>query len=368
VPANVEGGPAFKGATYTKHPVASGPFMIQSYTQNKQITFVRNPNWSQSTDNIRHPLVDKVILTFDSNSNDIDQKLKAGTADADAAETVQSTFQSQILTDPNLKKNADDPITAFTRYVAVMPSVIPNIHCRLAIFYAMDKQGGTRAYGGSTAGDIATSMTPPGIQGYDPSYNPYPSGPNGSPNVDQAKKELQQCGKPNGFTTKFAYSTATPQGAAFFKAEQPALAQVGIKITPAPANSTTYYSTWIGSPKNIKNQGLGIALAGWGADFPTPYGFYQSIANGADILPNGNSNYPSLNDPTVNKILDNGPSGKNTNADWLNLTKAIMKAAVYVPIYWGRDLYYRNPRMTNVTCNNAQAFGIYDFVNIGVGG
>jgi peptide/nickel transport system substrate-binding protein len=43
-----------------------------------------------------------------------------------------------------------------------------------------------------------------------------------------------------------------------------------------------------------------------------------------------------------------------------------MDDAVYLPYEFEKVLYYRNPRMTNVTCDNALAFGIYDFVNIGV--
>jgi peptide/nickel transport system substrate-binding protein len=43
-----------------------------------------------------------------------------------------------------------------------------------------------------------------------------------------------------------------------------------------------------------------------------------------------------------------------------------MNQAVYLPYAWGKDLYYRNPRLTNVSCDNALAFGIYDFVNVGV--
>ena len=66
VPYKVEGGPGFKGATYTKHPLSTGPFMIKSYTPNKSIVFVRNPYWSQSTDTIRHPLVNEVDLTIDT--------------------------------------------------------------------------------------------------------------------------------------------------------------------------------------------------------------------------------------------------------------------------------------------------------------
>jgi peptide/nickel transport system substrate-binding protein len=342
--------------------------MIQSYTQNKQITFVRNKYWSQSTDTIHHPLVNKVVLTVDTNLDDIDQKLQSGQADARADNGVQVAFQSKILTDPTLKANADDPTFAFTRYIAVIKSVVPNIHCRRAIFYAFDKAGALRALGGPTNGVVAHSMTPPGIEGYDPSFNPYPSGPNESGDTAKAKSELQQCGKPNGFSTKFAYATPSTTAANIFKAEQLALGKVGIKITADTQDQSTYYSTFVGSPANLKNQGIGMVNAGWGADFPTGVGFYNSIANGANILPTGNSNYPSLDDPVINKILDVAPKGETTTADWKKLDQQLMSDAVYLPYVWGKTLYYRNPQMTNVACDNALAFGIYDFVNVGVGG
>jgi peptide/nickel transport system substrate-binding protein len=366
VPYKTEGGPGFTGATYTKHPMATGPFMIKSYTPNKSIVFVRNPYWSQSTDTIRHPLVNQVDLTVDTDPVDIDKKLQAGTADANASDTVQAEFQAQILTQPSLKSNADDPVTPFTRYVAVMPSVIPNADCRKAIFYAWDKAGYIRAYGGAVAGVPAGGMAPPGISGYSADFNPYPSGADNTGDVAKAKQELAACGKPNGFSTKMAYGTPGSHAAAAFAVEQAALAKVGIHVTAAPQDSSSYYSTWIGSPQNIKNQGIGIANAGWGADFPTGVGFFQSITNGNAILPTGNSNYASLNDPTVNKVLDEAPAGKATEADWESLNSAIAQSATYLPILFGKDLYYRNPRMTNVTCDTALAFGIYDFVNVGV--
>jgi peptide/nickel transport system substrate-binding protein len=365
VPYKVEGG-KFKAATYGKHPVASGPFEVQSYTQNKQITFVRNPNWSQSTDTIHHPLVDKVVLTIDTNPDDIDQKLQAGTADANASQPVGITFQSKILRDPNLKANSDDATTPFTWYVSLLPSVIPNVHCRRAVFYAFDKMGAIRAIGGPTAGVVSGSMTPPGIDGYEAKYNPYPDGSDNTGDTAKAKQELQACGKPNGFSTKFAYSTPSTKSPNLFKAEQAALGRVGIKITAATADASNYYHTFLGSPANAKNQGLGLGNQGWGPDFPTGYGFWNSIANGKNILPTGNFNTPSLNDPVVNKVLDNAPKGTNTQADWQRLNHEVMNQAVYLPYAWGKDLYYRNPRLTNVSCDNALAFGIYDFVNVGV--
>jgi peptide/nickel transport system substrate-binding protein len=44
----------------------------------------------------------------------------------------------------------------------------------------------------------------------------------------------------------------------------------------------------------------------------------------------------------------------------------VMASATYLPLTWEKKLYYRNPRLTNVTCDNALASGIYDFVNAGV--
>lgn len=357
------------GAAYTKAPESSGPFVFTNYTQNKSVTFTRNKYWKQSTDKIRHPLANEIDLTIDSSDSDIDAKLKAGTADAKANTIIGTTLQSQVLTNPKLKAYADDPAGASTSYLVVPASVVPNKYCREAIFDATNKAGLIQATGGTVAGTIAGSMTPPGILGYQTTsaYDPFPTGSDGTGDVTAAKAALSKCGKPNGFSTNFAYSTPSSTHGAVFQVEQKALARVGITITAKTAAASSYYTSFVGSPANVKSQQLGIIEAGWGADFPTPYGFYQNIANGAAIVPTGNSNYGSINDPTVNSILDN-TAQPSTAATGEQLNHALMATAIDLPYAWGKYLYYRNPRMTNVTSNNAQAFGIYDFVNVGVGG
>jgi peptide/nickel transport system substrate-binding protein len=367
VPYKTEGGPQAIGANYAKAPLASGPFMIQKYTAGQAITFVRNPNWNQSSDTIRTPHVDKVVLNVDTNQADVDAKLKSGQADANASAAVGPALQAQILTDPKLQSHADDPLSAFTEYLAVMPSVIPNADCRKAVFYATDKAALLRAFGGAVSGTVAQSMTPPGIPGYDPSAAVYGSGSDNTGDLAKARAALASCGKPDGFSTKMAYPTPSTQSTTAFTAEQTALARVGIKLTPASQDGSTYFRSFVGSPANVASQGLGLALVGWGADFPTAYGFWNSIANGSSIVATGNTNLPSLNDPAVNAVLNKAPTGGVTDSDWKQMDVAIMKDAVYLPLYFGKNLYYRNARLTNVTCNNALAFGIYDFVNVGVG-
>ena len=367
VPYKVEGGTGFVGASYTKKPVSSGPFVFSDYTPNKSVTFTRNKYWTQASDTIRKPKVSEVDVTIDSDVNDIDAKLKAGTADAKMDNVIGTTLQAQVLSNPTLKKNTDDGAGDSLDYLVIPKSVIPNINCRKAIFYATNKAGLLAVRGGAAAGVVSGSFTPPGIPGHEPAYNPYPSGSDNTGDVAKAKAALAACGKPNGFSTNFAYSTPSESGPKLFQTEKAALARVGITLTQKTAAASSYYSTFAGSPQNVKSQQLGIISAGWGADFPTNYGFYNNIVNGASILPTGNSNYGSINDPTVNSILDN-TGAKDTQASGEKLNHALMATASDLPYLWGKYLYYRNPRMTNVTANFALAFGIYDFVNVGVSG
>ncbi len=355
-------------ADYGKKPFSSGPYMFQSFTPNQSTTWVRNPNWSQATDKIRSPKADTVTLTIVSNVEDLNKRILAGDLDLTADGGLQPAEIATVISDPAKKSNADNPTTGFTRYFAVVQTVPPldNKACREAVFYATNKADLRKIRGGDYGGDIANTMTPPIVPGYDPNANPYPVGADNSGDLNLAKQKLQECGQPNGFTTNFAYVN-TGLGPKLFASMQQNLSRVGIKLTSAPGEQSTYYSTWIGSPANLKAKGIGLAVAGWGADFPTPYGFWQSIANGAAIVPNGNSNYPSLNDPAVNKLIDSLTSQGDRSAaadTGKQIDAGVMGNAVYLPYVFDKTFFYRAAKLTNVYLNGGVG-NYYDFVNIG---
>jgi peptide/nickel transport system substrate-binding protein len=354
-------------ADYGKNPVASGPFMFSSFTPNKETTWVRNPNWDQKTDQIRKPKADKVVLTIVANQADGDKRLTSGAVDLQADGGLLPASRPAVLADPAKKANADNPVTGFTRYIVVNQMVAPldNKACREAVFYAFNKSDYRKIRGGDTGGDIANTMTPPIVPGYDENYNPYPDGADNTGDLEKAKAKLTECGQPNGFSVAMAYgnSGVSPQ---LFASVQANLARVGIKLSGAPADQSNYYSTWIGSPKNMKAKNIGLAIAGWGADFPTPYGFWQSIANGNAIVDPGNSNYPSLNDPAVNKALADLTKANPDQVKALGTTvdQDVMGNAVYLPVQFDKMFAYRNPRLTNVYLNGGVG-NYYDYVNIG---
>jgi peptide/nickel transport system substrate-binding protein len=357
------------GENYTQHPVSSGPFKITKYDPDTGITFERNPNWKQESDSIRKPKADRIELTYITNLDDLDARLKAGTLDARVDADVQPTFQNEAFADPNLKKYIDNPVDGALRYLGVSPDVKPfdNVHCRRAVFYAINKAAWRLAYGGAVTGDIAPSLTPSGLPGHDTKANVYPNGADFSGDLTKAKDELSQCGQPNGFKTNMAFVNQGTGGARA-AAVQEALGRVGIKVGLKPGEADTYYQTYIASPDSVKKNGLGIMDAGWGADFPSTMGFWESIAHGKANLPSADSNYVNLDDPKVNQLLDSSLTAPEDQWDTIGrqVDDAIMEAAVYVPVMWTKSVYWRNQHLTNVYSTNF--FGLYDWVNMGTTG
>ena len=100
-------------------------------------------------------LASKIVVNMNMNPNDVDNRLLAGDAQVDFAGTgVQAAARAKILSNPNLKAQADDPITGFGWFFYIDSQVAPftNLACRQAIEYAANHLTLQNAYGGPVAG------------------------------------------------------------------------------------------------------------------------------------------------------------------------------------------------------------------------
>jgi peptide/nickel transport system substrate-binding protein len=360
------------GSKYTSHPVSSGPYKFKKYEPGKSLVLDRNPNWDPATDQVRNALPDEVDLSVITSDDEKDNNLLDGTFNIDVDQVgVQPTTQTKLLTTPDLKANADNPTTGFTRFISMATTVAPfdNIECRRAVQYATDKVALQTARGGPTAGGaIAPSMIPPNLTGYDPTLQPF-TGTAGTPDLAKARAALQACGHPSGFRTTIA-TQSTAKGRKMADALRQALDKVGIVATIDATDPGSYYSTTIGTPSNVKRKGYGLMVQGWGADYPTNDGFLQVLADGRKIQPNGgNNNTPELNDPAINSMIDQAVQETDPAKSaqlWKQIDKLVMDTAAYVPIVFDKALNYRNPKTTNVYV--AAWVGMYDFVRLGVQG
>jgi len=357
------------GAKYKEHVISSGPYMFKTYAADKSYTLVRNPNWDQATDPNRKALPDGYDVQLNVNAEDIDNRLISGDLDVAIAGTgLTAASQSKVLSDPTLKARTDNPTLSRLWYTSINPTVKPldNIDCRKAIEYAMDRTSYQTAYGGAfSGGEIATTIMPPMIPGYQ-KYDLYPAGADNKGDVAKAKESLAKCGQPNGFATNIAYRNERPKEKATAEAFQQALERVGIKLTLKGYAKADYFSSYAGNPPFVKANNLGLALNGWGADWPDGFGFLSQIVDSRVIRETGGSSNTSVRIPEVDKLLDQAVNELDTakrNAVWGQIDKRVMEEAVIFPGVYAKSLLMRGKNLTNVFVN--ESLGYYDYMALG---
>jgi peptide/nickel transport system substrate-binding protein len=357
------------GAKYKNSIVSTGPYKFEGLQPGKSFNLVRNDQWDPATDPNRKALPDRIEVTLNVNADDLDNRLLSGDLDADVSNIgVQPAAQSRVLQDPNLKANADNPLTTRVQYTTISSTVPPldNIECRKAIEYAMDRTSYQTAYGGQFAGgDLATTLIPPTIPGHI-DFDLYPNGPDHKGDLDAAKKSLETCGQPNGFATNIAYRPERPKEKATAEAFQQALGRIGIKLTLKPYPQGDYFAQYCGLPPFVVKQELGLCLMSWGADWPDGFGYLSQIVDSRVIRETGGNTNLGVRIPEVDQMLDKALTELDTNKRnqiWGEIDKRVMEEAVIYPGVYAKLLLARSKNATNIFVTDA--YNGYDYLGMG---
>ncbi|MEU0403553.1 ABC transporter substrate-binding protein [Streptomyces sp. NPDC006197] len=359
---------ADKGAEYVKHIVSSGPYKFSSYEEGKGATLVRNENWDPKTDSIRPALPDKITVRFGVKQETVDANLISDNLTVDGAGTgVAPATQPKVLTDAKLKKQTDNPYAGATSYIGLNVNVAPfnNIECRKAVQWGLDKASVQAAAGGDPKGDVASTLIPPSVAGYT-KFNLYETAGNKGDEA-KAKAALAKCGQPNGFKTNLSARSDRPSEMAMATAVQASLKKIGIEAEIKSFPAGKYFQNFAGNPSYVHANKLGMIMSAWGADWPTGFGFLDQIINGSAIKPSGGNNVQELNDPAINKMLNDGIATTDTAARekiWGQVDKAVAEGATAVPLLYRKNLLLRPASATNVTVSEAY-LGMYDYLLMG---
>jgi peptide/nickel transport system substrate-binding protein len=389
-----------KAGEYGRYVMSSGPYMIKGedaldisscdtlkpisgFDPTKFIVFVRNPNYDPSTDDptVRENNVDGVVITIDTNTDDIYQKIQAGELDGNGypAGEPPAPILRQYLTDPSLKPllHVDSGDRTWYIWMNLLVPPFDDIHVRKAVNYVMDKAALQKAWGGPTHGQIATSIEPPTVLATTADYDPYPS-PNHEGDVQAAMDEMKQSkydsnhdGKcdasvcNNVLMINRNYAPWTDMGPVI----QNSLAQIGINVKIRELDSSTAYTT----DQTVKNLVPIAANAGWGKDYADPstfgvlfissgisctgqinyseVGMTQALAKECGVLDawnavtdNGKNPLPSVDDK-FNQC--SALQGEDRTNCWTEFDKNLMENVVpWVPYLWATVIGINAPTVT----------------------
>ncbi|WP_367320677.1 ABC transporter substrate-binding protein [Streptomyces sp. HUAS ZL42] len=355
-----------KGIDYVKSIVSSGSYKFQSYDEGKQAVLVRNENWDASTDPLRKQYPDKIVVNLKVNAETIDKDVQAGDAIDLGGTGVQASTQAQVVNDADKKANTDNTYGGRLVYMAINTKLAPfdNVACRKAVEYAIDKVSVQTAEGGPIRGDIATTVLPPDIPGYEKADVYATDGNKGD--VAKAKEQLKACGK-TSISTNISARSDRPQEIDAATAIINSLKAAGINATLKQYPSGKYFTDYAGVPEFDKKQNIGLMMMQWGADWPSGYGFLQQILHGDAIGASGNTNLSQLNNPEVNANLEKAIATEDKSARdalYTQIDKKVMDEAALVPLTYFKVLLYRPTTFTNMVSSAAWS-GQYDYLNIG---
>jgi len=367
------------GATYFEHLQSTGQYEVSSYIPGKSLTLVKNPEFDPATDpNDQHTVTaNKIVVTLDMTQDQIDEGLLKGTLDGDLDGTgVGTTAQSQILSNPAYKKQADNDYTGALTYMTINTQVAPfdQVSCRQAIEYAINKVTVQTALGGPIGGgDIASTVLPPSVAGYAPSSLYLTPGNEG--NVSQAKQLLATCkaAEPSAFSSNGSLNvnlsarSDRPKEINSAVAIQAALALVGINVTIDKFTSDKYFSSFAGSPSYTKSNKIALSMMKWGADWQDGYGFMDQVVTSAGIHAAGGSTNLGLYDsPTVDALFTKALATSDVTARtaiWTEIDQQVMKDAAIVPLVYNKALVFHPANLTN--WYEETAYGMPDFSILG---
>ncbi|MGH2974691.1 MAG: ABC transporter substrate-binding protein [Solirubrobacterales bacterium] len=347
-------------STYGEHLVATGPYMVSSYSPDQEIKLVRNPNWDPKSD-WRPAYLDSVDIREGYNDTfSASKKILTG------SDQVNGDFYpaSEALKDAATQYPSQLAVSSSggTTYAPINTSTPPfdNPNVRKALVAVADRQALATALGGPLAGDLATHFIPPQIPGFDQaggaagpkgSQFDFLQSPNGNPQL--AAQYMKKAGYPSGKCTgsgcqitMIASSEPTQKDAASIVRDE--LSQLGFKVSQQYLNYDVMVTKFCAVPKNEPNI---CPNFGWNKDFNDAQSILDVPFNGENIVPENNANWPLLNDKSINKAMDkakliNDPAQRAEA--WGKIDDQITVQAPAIPIQWANDDNIRSADVAGV--------------------
>jgi peptide/nickel transport system substrate-binding protein len=330
-------------STWDANPTSqtfTGPYMIQSYEPGRSLTLVRNPNWNRQLDGLRPAYADKIVWSAGNDATVAARQTLASSnllmADSPPANVLKTAYESKKT------QLSIGPLGIY--YVALNTQTPPfnNINLRKAAIAAANREGYLLARGGKLVGTVATHFIYPEVTGFQQSGGyagfgeDYLSSPTG--NMTVACKYMKAAGYPNckytGSANVLIVGSNADPGPQEMQVVQAGLGALGFQTTIKAVPQQTMYSKFCGY---VKAKVQVCPTAGWIEDFPDPYAALFVPFSGEAIVPINNSNWAVLNDPAVNKAMDDAAAITNQSqrlAAFAAVDKRIVDDAPAIPEVW----------------------------------
>lgn len=341
-------------ATYTRNPLASGPYVVSEYKQGVSVTLSRNEHWSAATDTVRLGLPDTVVFSLGQDEDTVSQRLIADSGEdrhAFSAQLLTASKLAQVSADPSASARLATSDPGPLLYLAVNTERVTDPDVRRAIAYAVDKAAVQQALGGELGAGVATTYITPGIPGRE-EYDLYPR--------DTARATSLLAGKQVPELVLLTQNNEARLAVA--QAVQQALSEVGLTVRLDPQSSDAY------SQRATQGDGSSydLAVVSWNPDYPSANANIQPLYASSEI--GGGYNVSRYSDAEVDRLIAEAtaePDAVEAGRKWAALDRRIAQDVPAVPLVNRRNSFLRGSQVAGFFVNPFPAYP--DYLVVGVG-
>ncbi|CAA9507230.1 MAG: Oligopeptide ABC transporter, periplasmic oligopeptide-binding protein OppA [uncultured Solirubrobacteraceae bacterium] len=350
---------------YGNNQVFTGPYKIKNnadgrlvgYQPGKRIEIVRNPEYA-GVDDFRPAFADE-------------WDIRAGNADTAVAARRILSGESMVTGDirppasqlRRLLQDNKESLSAVSgggwRMISMDTSRPPfdDINVRRAVIAGFDRNAARQQRGGEALGPMAQHFISPGLPGFDesggfnaPEEFDWMQKPEGDRELaaEYFRKAGFESGKFEGSETVLLVAdNADPDKSVAQIAEQQ-LREMGFKTKLRLVTRDTMFTKFCNVPKSEVHV---CPSVGWALDFSDPQTLLDPTFNGANIIPTGNSNWPELDVPEINRQIEDAKLVTDTAERaqaWADVNKAIVAQAPSIPYMWDYQTVLASPNVRGV--------------------
>ena len=260
-------GKASQPPDYGKHIMSNGPYKVESFRPNEELTLVKNDQWDPASDPARHQYADKWVFKFNQDQSKVDQIMLSDNTESQTALSTSLGSNNYEKANTQLGDRLVQQSDQCVSYLSPDYTKITDINVRKALAYAYPYQDMWLATGevpGVTRVP-ANSIMPPGMAG---KHEYFVDGEQFTYNPEKAKALLAKAGYGNKpYPITMVYYEPDPLAVAGQKVFEKGMAEAGFKVKGIPVQ-TSPYNVWL-NPDDKTNKQLNLRGVNWCSDWPS---------------------------------------------------------------------------------------------------
>jgi peptide/nickel transport system substrate-binding protein len=260
-------GKASNPPDYGKNIMSNGPYKVEEFRPNEELTLVKNDQWDPNTDPARHQYADKWVFKFNQDQAKVDQIMLSDNTQSQTSLSNALGSNNYERANTELGDRLVQQSSQCTSFLAPDYTKITDINVRKAIAYAYPYEDIWLATGevpGVTRVP-ANSIMPPGQAG---KHDYFADGEQFTYNPEKAKELLKKAGYADGeFKLTMIYYEVDPLAVAGQKVLVKGMKEAGFTVKGIPVQDSPY-NIWL-NPDDKLNKTLNLRGVNWCSDWPS---------------------------------------------------------------------------------------------------